>query len=109
MYSSTATTAFNNLESIMAVSEHNYYTFHIYTFHHKIASPQNLWRTTLYGPILALRRANPLNMQKISNGTGCTQAVPHPSTILARRCLTSVIKGERVYSSRYGRTQQGMD
>ena len=32
-----------------------------------------------------------------------SQAVPHPSTTLARRCLTSVIGRERVYSSWYGR------
>ena len=38
-------------------------------------------------------------------GTRCSQAVPHPSTILARRCLTSVIGRERVYSSWYGRRQ----
>ena len=37
--------------------------------------------------------------------TRCSQAVPHPSTILARRCLTSVIGRERVYSSWYGRRQ----
>ena len=36
-------------------------------------------------------------------GTRCSQAVPHPSTILARRCLTSVIRRERVCSSWYGR------
>ena len=39
-------------------------------------------------------------------GTGCSQAVPHPSTILARRCLTSVIRWERVCSSWYGRRRQ---
>ena len=36
-------------------------------------------------------------------GTRCSQAVPHPSTILARRCLTSVIGRERVCSLWYGR------
>ena len=35
--------------------------------------------------------------------TGGSQAVPHPSTIPARRCLTSVIGRERVCSSWYGR------
>ena len=35
--------------------------------------------------------------------TRSSQAVPHPSTILARRCLTSVIGRERVFSSWYGR------
>ena len=39
-------------------------------------------------------------------GTRCSQAVPHPSTILARRCLTSVIGRERVFSSWYGRRHQ---
>ena len=39
-------------------------------------------------------------------GTGCSQAVPHPSTIPARRCLTSVIRRERVCSSWYGRRRQ---
>ena len=39
-------------------------------------------------------------------GTRCSQAVPHPSTILARRCLTSVIRRERVCSSWYGRRRQ---
>ena len=36
--------------------------------------------------------------------TGSSQAVPHPSTIPARRCLTSVIGRERVFSSWYGAT-----
>ena len=35
--------------------------------------------------------------------TRCSQAVPHPSTILARRCLTAVIGREQVCSSWYGR------
>ena len=35
-------------------------------------------------------------------GTRSSQTVPHSSTILARRCLTSVIGRERVYSSWYG-------
>ena len=34
---------------------------------------------------------------------GVPMAVPHPSTIQARRCLTSVIRRERVCSSWYGR------
>ena len=38
-------------------------------------------------------------------GTRSSQTVPHSSTILARRCLTSVIGRERVYSSWYGRRQ----
>ena len=36
-------------------------------------------------------------------GTRSSQTVPHSSTILARRCLTSVIRRERVCSSWYGR------
>ena len=43
---------------------------------------------------------------KKAYGTGCSQAVPHPNTIPARRCLTSVIRREPVYSSWYGRRQQ---
>ena len=35
--------------------------------------------------------------------TRCSQAVPHPSTILARRCLTSMIRREWVYSTWCGR------
>ena len=38
--------------------------------------------------------------------TRCSQAVPHPSTILARRCLTAVIRREQVCSSWYGRRQR---
>ena len=38
-------------------------------------------------------------------GTRCSQAVPHPSTILARRCLTAVIGREQVCSSWCGRRQ----
>ena len=37
--------------------------------------------------------------------TRCSQAVPHPSTILARRCLTAVIGREQVCSSWCGRRQ----
>ena len=48
-------------------------------------------------------------MLKRSYGTGCSQAVPHPSTILARRCLTSVIRRERVCSSWYGRRQHDVN
>ena len=35
--------------------------------------------------------------------TRCSQAVTHPSTIRARRCLTSVIRREPVCSTWYGR------
>ena len=35
--------------------------------------------------------------------TRSSQTVPHSSTILARQCLTSVIRRERVYSLWYGR------
>ena len=38
-----------------------------------------------------------------SYDTRCSQAVPHPSTILARRCLTSMIRREWVYSTWCGR------
>ena len=40
---------------------------------------------------------------KKAYGTGSSQAVHHPSTIQARRCLTSVIRRERECSSWYGR------
>ena len=49
-----------------------------------------------------LLQRNSYAVQKVY-GTRSSQAVPHPSTILARRCLTSVIGRERVYSSWYGR------
>ncbi|KAF0749237.1 Uncharacterized protein FWK35_00025939, partial [Aphis craccivora] len=41
--------------------------------------------------------------QKKANGTQCSQAVTHPSTNYDRRCLTSVIGRELVYSTWYGR------
>ena len=44
-----------------------------------------------------------ITIEKEAYGTRSSQAVPHPSTILARQCLTSVIGRERVYSSWYGR------
>ena len=44
-------------------------------------------------------------MQNAYN-TRDSQAVTHPSTNRARRCLTSVIRREPVYSTWYGRRQQ---
>ncbi|GBP15865.1 hypothetical protein EVAR_12464_1 [Eumeta japonica] len=38
-------------------------------------------------------------MQQKANITRCSQAVTHPSTDRARRCLTSVIGREPVYSA----------
>ena len=38
-------------------------------------------------------------------GTRCSQAVTHPSTDRARRCLTSVIRREPVFSTWYGRNR----
>ena len=45
-------------------------------------------------------------MQNAYN-TRDSQAVTHPSTNRARRCLTSVIRREPVYSTWYGRRQRG--
>ena len=39
------------------------------------------------------------------NSTWCSQAVSHPSTNQAQRCLTSVIRRELVFSTWYGRCQ----
>ena len=46
-----------------------------------------------------------LNRQK-ANNTRSSQAVSHPSTILAQCCLTSVIGRELVYSTWYGRWRE---
>ena len=43
--------------------------------------------------------------KKKAYNTCCSQAVTHPSTGQARRCLTSVIGRELVYSAWYGRRQ----
>lgn len=43
--------------------------------------------------------------KKNACSTGYSQAVTHPSTKPARRCLTSVIGREPVYSAWYGRRQ----
>ena len=40
------------------------------------------------------------------NSTRCSQAVTHPSTNRAQRCLTSVIRRELVFSTWYGRCQK---
>ena len=40
------------------------------------------------------------------NSTWCSQAVSHPSTNQAQRCLTSVIGRELVFSTWYGRCQE---
>ena len=44
--------------------------------------------------------------KKVVNSTRCSQAVTHPSTNWARRCLTSVIGREPVLSTWYGRWRQ---
>ena len=40
------------------------------------------------------------------NSTRCSQAVSHPSTNRAQRCLTSVIGRELVFSTWYGRCRE---
>lgn len=44
--------------------------------------------------------------KKNANSTRGSQAVTHPSTNRARRCLTSVIGREPVYSTWYGRWRE---
>ena len=44
--------------------------------------------------------------KRCANCTRCSQAVTHPSTNRARRCLTSVIGREPVFSTWYGRRQE---
>ena len=46
------------------------------------------------------------HLPKNTYNTWDSQAVTHPSTNQARRCLTSVIRREPVYSAWYGRRQQ---
>ena len=41
--------------------------------------------------------------RKNANSTWCSQAVTHPSTNHAQRCLTAVIRREPVFSTWYGR------
>ena len=50
-----------------------------------------------------LIKQNPAKVKAYN--TGCSQAVTHPSTDPARRCLTSVIGREPVHSAWYGRSQ----
>ena len=65
------------------------------------------WKVFNFAPLLLVAfyvKGNPKE-HKVYD-TRCSQAVPHPSTILARRCLTSVIGRERVCSSWYGRRRR---
>ena len=67
------------------------------------------WFVCLYVRLSVTKLCNLLfnvyKQTKVYN-TRSSQAVPHPSTILARWCLTSVIGRERVYSSWYGRRRK---
>ena len=46
-------------------------------------------------------------MEKADSTLRSTQAVPHPSTDRALRCLTSEVKRDPVHSTRYGRRRHG--
>ena len=60
MYRTATTTTYNNPESIMVASEHNYNKLHIYTFHDTMVSPQNLWHPTILRNSDSLRSKNAL-------------------------------------------------
>ena len=52
-------------------------------------------------------RARQGERKESANSTRCSQAVTHPSTNRAQRCLTSVIGREPVCSTWYGRCRRG--
>ena len=64
-----------------------------------------IWSQTRYrcatGPLI-----QPFNRVQNAYNTRDSQAVTHPSTNRARRCLTSVIRREPVYSTWYGRRRR---
>ena len=66
-----------------------------------------IWSQTRYrcatGP-----STKPREFMQNAYNTRDSQAVTHPSTNRARRCLTSVIRREPVYSTWYGRRQRRM-
>ena len=46
--------------------------------------------------------------EKSTNSTWCSQAITHPSTNHAQRCLTAVIRREPVFSTWYGRYKKSI-
>ena len=74
----------------------------VFSWYPELAQKENLSKR--YPELAQKENVSKRRIRKVY-GTRSSQAVPHPSTILARRCLTSVIRRERVYSSWYGRRQ----
>ena len=58
----------------------------------------------LYFPYISKKKNKKFKNIK-ANSTWCSQAVTHPSTNQAQRCLTSLIGREAVHSTWYGRWQ----
>ena len=71
----------------------------------KIILLAKLWENQANWASLMTRQSSPADRTK-ANSTWCSQAVSHPSTIQAQRCLTSVIWREPVHSTWYGRWQR---
>ena len=69
---------------------------------HTISKPKLIRKKIEMNNFTILRKVCKRN----ANSTPCSQAVTHPSTDGARRCLTSVIGRELVYSAWYGRWQK---
>ena len=76
---------------------------------------KNFWATTISSPTLhTCTKVKPRTLKNYKEAkfcfekgynTWCSQAVSHPSTNQALRCLTSVIGREPVHSTWYGRSR----